>query len=84
MLYKTIVAFVATAEAFEMPISKVMQSSATAAAGALVAGSLFAAPAFAADAGAGGQVFDGNCAACHAGGQNVIVSVRRMNTGHRI
>ena len=30
-------------------------------------------PVFAADAGAGEQVFNANCAACHAGGQNVIM-----------
>jgi len=29
-------------------------------------------PAFAGDAGAGEQIFSGNCAACHAGGQNVV------------
>jgi cytochrome c6 len=33
---------------------------------------LFSAPAFAADAGAGATVFSANCAACHAGGGNVI------------
>jgi cytochrome c6 len=31
-----------------------------------------ASPAFAGDAGAGEQIFSGNCAACHAGGQNVV------------
>jgi cytochrome c6 len=31
-----------------------------------------AGPAFAGDAGAGEQIFSGNCAACHAGGQNVV------------
>ena len=30
-------------------------------------------PAFAADVAAGEQVFNANCAACHAGGQNVIM-----------
>ncbi|MCM1984729.1 c-type cytochrome [Lyngbya confervoides BDU141951] len=33
---------------------------------------LLSSPAFAADAGAGAQVFSANCAACHAGGGNVI------------
>uniref|UniRef100_A0A7S2HNY9 Cytochrome c-553 n=1 Tax=Helicotheca tamesis TaxID=374047 RepID=A0A7S2HNY9_9STRA len=32
-----------------------------------------ASPAFAGDVGAGEQVFNANCAACHAGGQNVIM-----------
>lgn len=31
------------------------------------------APAFAADLAAGEQIFSANCAACHAGGQNVIM-----------
>jgi cytochrome c6 len=30
-------------------------------------------PAFAGDVAAGEQVFNANCAACHAGGQNVIM-----------
>merc|ERR1711972_419372 len=37
-----------------------------------------AAPAFAADAGAGEQIFSGNCAACHAGGQNVIMPEKTL------
>lgn len=32
-----------------------------------------ASPAFAGDVAAGEQVFNANCAACHAGGQNVIM-----------
>jgi cytochrome c6 len=40
-------------------------------AGALAFG--MAVPAFAADVAAGEQVFNANCAACHAGGQNVIM-----------
>jgi cytochrome c6 len=36
------------------------------------------APVFAADVGAGGQVFDANCAACHAGGQNVIMPEKTL------
>ena len=39
------------------------------AAGVLAVG----APAFAADAGAGQTVFEYNCAACHRGGQNIIM-----------
>lgn len=34
--------------------------------------------AFAGDAGAGEQIFAGNCAACHAGGQNVIMPDRGL------
>ena len=46
----------------------------------LAAGVLAASPiaAFAADAAAGQQIFDGNCAACHAGGQNVIVPEKTL------
>jgi len=39
--------------------------------------SLNAGPAFA-DAAAGAQVFSGNCAACHAGGQNVIMPEKTL------
>ena len=35
-------------------------------------------PAFAADVDAGEQVFSGNCAACHAGGQNVIMPEKTL------
>ena len=35
-------------------------------------------PAVAADAGAGATVFDANCAACHAGGQNVIMPEKTL------
>jgi len=37
-----------------------------------------ATPAFAGDAGAGEQIFSGNCAACHAGGQNVIMPEKTL------
>merc|ERR1712048_982480 len=37
-----------------------------------------AAPALAGDAGAGEQIFSGNCAACHAGGQNVIMPEKTL------
>ena len=46
------------------------------AAGVLAVGAPVAA--FAADAAAGQQIFDGNCAACHAGGQNVIVPEKTL------
>jgi cytochrome c6 len=41
-------------------------------AAAIVASTVFVAPVFAADLENGAQVFAGNCAACHAGGNNVI------------
>ena len=37
-----------------------------------------AAPAFAGDVGAGEQVFNANCAACHANGQNVIMPEKTL------
>ena len=43
--------------------------------GVLVTGAM---PAFAGDAGAGEKVFSGNCAACHAGGQNVIMPEKTL------
>merc|ERR1719310_1979572 len=35
-------------------------------------------PAFAGDAAAGEQIFSGNCAACHAGGQNLVQSEKTL------
>ncbi len=35
-------------------------------------------PVFAADVAAGEQVFNANCAACHAGGQNVIMPEKTL------
>jgi cytochrome c6 len=43
------------------------------AAGAGAAAFIVATPALAGDVAAGEQIFDANCAACHAGGQNVIM-----------
>ena len=63
-------ASVVAALSFQIP-SKVV------AAGAAAAFSL-ATPAFAGDAGLGEQVFSGNCAACHAGGQNVIMPEKTL------
>lgn len=50
------------------------QGATAAAAGALIASQ----PVFAADVGAGEQVFNANCAACHAGGQNVIMPEKTL------
>jgi cytochrome c6 len=49
--------------------------------GAAAAGAaafIVATPAFAADVGAGEQIFNANCAACHAGGQNVIMPEKTL------
>ena len=40
----------------------------------------FSAPAFAGDAGAGATVFSANCAACHAGGGNVINPAKTLSS----
>ena len=63
--------------AFSAPVSKTVDSK-VAAASAAAALSLIAMPAFAGDAGAGEAVFSGNCAACHAGGQNVIMPEKTL------
>lgn len=47
-------------------------------AAASVAGAMSVAPVFAADLDAGAQVFAGNCAACHAGGNNVIQNEKTL------
>lgn len=39
---------------------------------------MFVAPVFAADLEAGEAVFNGNCAACHAGGNNVIQNEKTL------
>jgi len=67
-----VLAFAAAAEAFEMPLSKVMQRAAPLA----VAGALAVSPMAAFADGQG--VFEGNCAACHAGGQNVIMPEKTL------
>jgi cytochrome c6 len=40
--------------------------------------SAFISPAFAADLGAGAQVFSANCAACHVGGGNAVMSNKTL------
>ena len=47
-------------------------------AAASLASALTVAPVFAADLDAGAQVFAGNCAACHAGGNNVIQNEKTL------
>ena len=63
---------VVAALSFQAPIN-----SKVAAAGAAAAFAV-AMPAFAGDAAAGESVFSGNCAACHAGGQNVIMPEKTL------
>lgn len=71
-----VAALVGSAEAFTAPVSQLANKVApVVAAGVLAAG---VAPVFAADAGAGEQIFSGNCAACHAGGQNVIMPEKTL------
>jgi cytochrome c6 len=59
---------------FYINLSQVAQGAAAAGAAAF----LIAQPAFAGDVGAGEQVFNANCAACHAGGQNVIMPEKTL------
>lgn len=64
----------ASASAFSM---KPVDVAKAAAAGAVAFG-VAVSPAMAADAGAGEKIFDANCAACHAGGQNVIMPEKTL------
>mmetsp|Transcript_31313 Transcript_31313/g.75686 ORF Transcript_31313/g.75686 Transcript_31313/m.75686 type:complete len:138 (+) Transcript_31313:100-513(+) len=74
-----IAALVASASAwttpkhFEVPAAIKAGAAATA-----VAAGVAVSPAFAGDVGAGEQVFNANCAACHAGGQNVIMPEKTL------
>jgi len=68
---------VTSALAFQAPGAFKLDSK-VAAATAAAAVTLAAAPAFAADAAAGESIFSGNCAACHAGGQNVIMPEKTL------
>mmetsp|Transcript_41665 Transcript_41665/g.30620 ORF Transcript_41665/g.30620 Transcript_41665/m.30620 type:complete len:135 (-) Transcript_41665:29-433(-) len=71
MKLAVIATLLATASAFSIQaeFSKVAKGAAAVGVGAVIA----AAPALAGDVGAGEQIFNANCAACHAGGQNVIM-----------
>jgi cytochrome c6 len=55
-------------------VSKSARSSAARVAAVGAALMLTASPAFAGDAEAGEKIFNANCAACHAGGQNTVVA----------
>lgn len=59
---------------FEIDFPKCVQSGVLAATIALSSGC----PAFAADVGAGETLFNANCAACHVGGQNVIMPEKTL------
>jgi len=54
------------------------QAVKAAVAGAAVTAGVAVSPVFAADVGAGEQIFNANCAACHAGGQNVIMPEKTL------
>merc|ERR1711862_1077323 len=58
----------------KVDVGKAAQAGAVAAAIALSAAS----PALAGDMAAGEQIFNANCAACHAGGQNVIMPEKTL------
>jgi len=58
--------------------SERLAANAAAAALAIAGATAGANPAFAGDAGAGGAIFEGNCAACHAGGNNVIQAEKTL------
>ncbi|ESA33512.1 cytochrome c6 [Leptolyngbya sp. Heron Island J] len=45
---------------------------------ALVASVMFATPAYAGDVAAGERVFTNNCATCHAGGSNAVISSQTL------
>merc|ERR1719330_2071034 len=77
MKLAVLTSLVASAAAFSVgkDLGKVAQAGAVAA--AIAAGTAIA-PAFAGDVGAGEQVFNANCAACHAGGQNVIMPEKTL------
>ncbi|KAL7533049.1 hypothetical protein ACHAXR_006273 [Thalassiosira sp. AJA248-18] len=68
-------ALVASSAAFTLKVPDVAKAAAATAA---VTAGVAISPAFAGDVGAGEQVFNANCAACHAGGQNVIMPEKTL------
>ncbi|GMH54199.1 hypothetical protein TrVE_jg13385 [Triparma verrucosa] len=68
----------ASASAYSLNKPAFLKAKSTAAITAALCTSLIASPAFAGDVGAGEQVFSANCAACHAGGQNVIMPEKTL------
>jgi cytochrome c6 len=79
MKLATIAVLAASASAFSVPQPKIDVGKA-AQAGAVAAAIAFgaASPALAGDIAAGEQIFNANCAACHAGGQNVIMPEKTL------
>eukprot|EP00571_Detonula_confervacea_P012788 CAMPEP_0172299408 /NCGR_PEP_ID=MMETSP1058-20130122/1731_1 /TAXON_ID=83371 /ORGANISM="Detonula confervacea, Strain CCMP 353" /LENGTH=136 /DNA_ID=CAMNT_0013008855 /DNA_START=61 /DNA_END=471 /DNA_ORIENTATION=- len=71
-----VAALMASASAWTVP--QVPTAVKAAVAGAAVTAGVAISPAFAGDVGAGEQVFNANCAACHAGGQNVIMPEKTL------
>ena len=72
-----VTALIASASAFTVKVEVPAAVKAAAATAAVTAG-VAVSPAFAGDVGAGEQVFNANCAACHAGGQNVIMPEKTL------
>mmetsp|Transcript_20011 Transcript_20011/g.46445 ORF Transcript_20011/g.46445 Transcript_20011/m.46445 type:complete len:138 (-) Transcript_20011:221-634(-) len=73
-------ALVASASAFSFSHKQVVKAAkgATVAAGLAFVVSASGSPALAGDVGSGEQIFNANCAACHAGGQNVIMPEKTL------
>lgn len=69
-----IAVILAVAAAWGPAMRAIARKSAT----AVLAASVAVAPAFAADIDNGASVFAGNCAACHAGGNNVIQNEKTL------
>merc|ERR1719410_3141099 len=80
MKLTTFAVLAATASAYTFVPKQKVDVGKAAQAGAVAAAIAFgaASPAFAADAAAGEQIFNANCAACHAGGQNVIMPEKTL------
>ena len=79
MKLAVIATLASTASAYSFGLPKVDLGKAAQAGAVAAAVSVgVAAPAFAGDVAAGEQVFNANCAACHAGGQNVIMPEKTL------
>ena len=72
-----VAALVASTSAFTVKVD-IPAGVKAAVAGAAVTAGVAVAPAFAGDVAAGEQIFNANCAACHAGGQNVIMPEKTL------
>ena len=74
MKIAVVASLLASASAFSVSPQQVAKGAVAGAAAAVVA----VAPAFAGDVAAGETIFNANCAACHAGGQNVIMPEKTL------